>query len=428
MVGFPPFQQMNEIICQIKGTSDGNWGNICVLAVGDLYQLPSVAQCSVYMQPHNINTLNDFASNGWQKMQLHELTQVMRQNDMAFVQCLNNIWTKVPEPGSAEDIMLQACELKVGPDDETYPKQEMHVYVENVHCNVWNNLMLNMLPGQEFVIPALDGKRDVSTNLAKVQFSDKKQQDTGNLRMSLSPKVGARAMITKNIDVSDGLTNGAMGTVTDIVLDTTTAIVKIILVKFNYESIGQEACSVSMYKNINKTSVPIQRKQASFTVGEKESCQGTRTEFHLALTWAVTIHKCQGLTLPEIVVDMTTSKGKYRSRQAYVAFSHVHEVSKLHIINYTCSQIHVCEYVAKEMERLRKNWPPEMPLSLFDLHTDCLKMLHLNIGNINVRLDDIQKEKLIMMADIISFNETHLYTSDVLSHEMLGIEKDVSIF
>ena len=29
MVGFTPFQQMNETICQIKGTSDGNWGNIC---------------------------------------------------------------------------------------------------------------------------------------------------------------------------------------------------------------------------------------------------------------------------------------------------------------------------------------------------------------------------------------------------------------
>ena len=36
------------------------------------------------MQPHNINTLNDFASNGWEKLQLHKLTQVLRQNDMAF--------------------------------------------------------------------------------------------------------------------------------------------------------------------------------------------------------------------------------------------------------------------------------------------------------------------------------------------------------
>ena len=123
------------------------------------------------------------------------ITQVMRQNDMAFVLCLNNIQTKVPEPGSPEDIMLQACELKVGPDDETYPKQAMHDYAENVHCNVWNNFMLSMLPGQEFVIPAIDGKRDVSTNLAKVQFSDKKQQDTGNLRMSLSLKVDGRKIL-----------------------------------------------------------------------------------------------------------------------------------------------------------------------------------------------------------------------------------------
>ena len=247
--------------------------------------------------------------------------------------------------------MLQACELKVGPDDETYPKQAMHVYAENVHCNEWNNFMLSMLPGQGFVIPAIDGKRDVSTNLAKVQFFRQK---------------------TRYRQLKNELTNGAMGY---IVLDTTTAIVKTILVKFDYESIGQEVCSVSMYKHVNKTSVPIQRKQASLALGHKESCRGTRTQFPLALAWAVTIHKCQGLTLPEVVVDMTPSKGKYRSGQAYVIFSHVREVSKLYIINYTCRQIHVCEFVAKEMERLRKNRLPEMPLSLFDLHTDCLKCL-----------------------------------------------------
>ena len=144
-----------------------------------------------------------------------------------------------------------------------------------------------------------------------------------------------------------------------------------------------------MYRHINKMSVPIQRKQASVALGEEESCQGTRTQFPLALAWAVTVHKCQGLTLPEIVVDMTPSKRKYRSGQAYVTFSCVCEVSKLHYLNYTHSQIHVYEYVAKEMERLRKNRLPEMQLSLFDLHTDCLKMLHINIGNIKVRLDDI---------------------------------------
>ena len=44
MVGFKKFQDMNQTICSIKGSHDGNWGNICVLAVGDLYQLPPVGQ------------------------------------------------------------------------------------------------------------------------------------------------------------------------------------------------------------------------------------------------------------------------------------------------------------------------------------------------------------------------------------------------
>ena len=99
-------------------------------------------------------------------MQLYELTQVMRQNDIGFVQCLNNIPTTVLEPGSPEDIMLQSCELKVGPDNDTYPIQAMHVYAENIHWNEWNKFILSRLSGQEFIIPAIDGKKDVSTNLA----------------------------------------------------------------------------------------------------------------------------------------------------------------------------------------------------------------------------------------------------------------------
>ena len=54
--------------------------------------------------------------------------------------------------------MLQSCELNFGPDDDTYPIQAMHVYAENIHCNEWNKFLLSRLPGQEFIIPAIDGK------------------------------------------------------------------------------------------------------------------------------------------------------------------------------------------------------------------------------------------------------------------------------
>ena len=41
MVGFKQFQSMNQTMCTLKGTTDGTWGDMCVHAVGDLYQLPS---------------------------------------------------------------------------------------------------------------------------------------------------------------------------------------------------------------------------------------------------------------------------------------------------------------------------------------------------------------------------------------------------
>ena len=78
-LGYKKFQSMNETMCSIKGTMDADWGHLCVLAVGDLYQLPPVGQCPVYMSPHAINTLNDFAPNGWETVKSRELTQCDRK-------------------------------------------------------------------------------------------------------------------------------------------------------------------------------------------------------------------------------------------------------------------------------------------------------------------------------------------------------------
>ena len=66
---------------------------------------------------------------------------------------------------------------------------------------------------------------------------------------------------------------------------------------------------------MNKNAVPILQIQVSIFV-KGESVQATRTQFPLTLAWAVTIHKCQGLTLPEIVVDMLPSKGTFSPGQA----------------------------------------------------------------------------------------------------------------
>ena len=92
-------------------------------------------------------------------MQLHELTQSMRQKDMKFINCLNKICTTVPLEGSEEDRMLQSHESKLNPNHESYPHDAMHVYAQNVHSDAWNGNRLKLLPGKKFTNIATDSKK-----------------------------------------------------------------------------------------------------------------------------------------------------------------------------------------------------------------------------------------------------------------------------
>ena len=272
--------------------------------------------------------------------------------------------------------MLQGCELQVNEDHDCYPKDVTHVYAQNHYCTELTTIGVSLKP-----------------------------QKTGNLRKVLHVKVGARVMLTTNIDVSDGLTNGTVGTVKYVITEKITKRVKVILVEFDNRDVGQETKSKSQYKHINSKAVPIYKTQPIFPVHAKTSCQASRTQFPLVLAWAITINKCQGLTLPEIVVDMTPAKGHYTVGQAYVAFSRVMQLDKLNIINYTRKQIHVSQHAEKEMERLCKNTQPPLPKCLFDLIQKQIYLLHLNIANLKSRLKDIEIDTIMKSAHNISLNE-----------------------
>ena len=174
-----------------------------------------------------------------------------------------------------------------------------------------------MLPGREFTNIATVSKKDDCTELANVTMPTN-PRETGNLKKVLTVKINVRVMITTNIDVTDGLTNGAMGTVTNVVIGEKTGKISSISVAFDSKHVGQEAMPTSVYHSINQNTVPIHRTQTTFPIDKKASFQATRSQFPLTLVWAVTIHKCQGLTLPEIVIDMTPAKGKFRPGEAYV--------------------------------------------------------------------------------------------------------------
>ena len=71
---------------------------------------------------------------------------------------------------------------------------------------------------------------------------------------------------------------------------------------------------------------------------------------------------------------------------------------------------------------------PEMPQCLFDVNPTTLCLLHVNIGNLKTKLPDVAVDNTFKNADVMSLNETHLSTHDILTPEMMGLLTDVSIF
>ena len=76
-------------------------------------------------------------------------------------------------------------------------------------------------------------------------------------------------MTTRNIDVVDRLTNGAMGTVTNVIIDQTTGMMSVILAAFDSEYVGQETRHTSVYNTIHQNAVPIHLTQQTFTIDKK---------------------------------------------------------------------------------------------------------------------------------------------------------------
>ena len=238
------------------------------------------------MSPHNVQSLNDFAPNGWEQMQLHELTQILTQKDMSFARCLNKIHTSVPKEDSENDRMLKSCELKIGTGQDSYPMAAIHVYYQNQYCEEWNEGMLGTLQGEKYTSTAQDSRKGNHRRLADIDMTPK-PKDTGGLRKILNVTCGARIMVTTNIDVSDGLTNGPTGTICDNVMHETTTQIKAILVVFDYDTIGEEGQCQNIYKYLNPDAVPIFESEATFPIGRKnsKSFQATRRQFPFTLTW-----------------------------------------------------------------------------------------------------------------------------------------------
>ena len=122
--------------------------------------------------------------------------------------------------------------------DKNYPRHALHIFAENEPARCHNQNMLNSIDSPSIKLVAIDQVPNRVPNHVYNTVLDFSQSKTGGLAHTLIIKLGAKIMLTSNIDTKDKLINGQIGTVVHI--EKRYGIVKTVFAKFDQEGVGSE--------------------------------------------------------------------------------------------------------------------------------------------------------------------------------------------
>ncbi|XP_054713047.1 ATP-dependent DNA helicase PIF1-like [Uloborus diversus] len=265
--------------------NNDKFGGINIVLFGDIMQLPPVKGHWCFVQPAW------FAAeiNLWHAFSFCELTINMRQrNDTEFVDLLNNLRVSELTTGQVE---LLCQRRRVALDEEFKDGVVIRIFPTVKQVDEYNDNMtaMNSKQNRIYTIRSIDESREIATYGKKPPDNvvPKDVNNCGGLLSEVKLAAESRVMLRRNISVSDGLVNGAMG---------------------RCRLKDSDGC------------VAIPPVVATFQ-GTKGYGDIERRMLSIILCWAVTVHKLQGTTLDKAVIDL--GKKVFAKGQAYVALSRV---------------------------------------------------------------------------------------------------------
>lgn len=211
-------------------------------------------------------------------------------------------------------------------------------------------------------------------------------------------------MLTNNVDISDRLINGQLGTISKISVNGVSQKPTIVYVKFDDEVAGDLLINKSgdLFAIKNRL-VPIKPILSKIKINSsrQSSPQIERLQFPLTLAWACTVHRVQGLTLNNVVVSFQLFKQNiFNYGQIYVALSRATSLQGLHVLGkLETKYIRADQRVNNEYERLRKTSLLDKgnELNLQEHHT-VIPIVLLNIRSLRQHCIDIKFDNNINLT------------------------------
>ena len=162
-----------------------------------------------------------------------------------------------------------------------------------------------------------------------------KASETSGLENLLMIGINSRVMLRRNIDVTIGLCNGAIGTVKAIVKNQMGFVVSIKILFDGHEELTD-----------------VERFKAQYELRKNIYCR--REQFAICLAWAITIHKSQGLTIFFLIIDL--GRSVFESGMAYVGLSRATELKNINIVSLDPTVLYCNNRAVMEYNRLRQTY------------------------------------------------------------------------